>query len=200
MFAWLESILTQDVGQYGYLAVFITMALESACIPIPSEIVMPYAGYLVTQNQMTILNATIVASLANLSGSWIAYFVGRYGGRSFIEKYGKYVFLSYKHLAWADKWFAEKGDITVLVSRMLPAVRTFISLPAGITRMNFFRFSIYTFIGALPWNLALVYVGYVFAGNWDLMQDYLHKFNYVIWGTLGLLVIAYILYRRQKKK
>jgi membrane protein DedA with SNARE-associated domain len=200
VFAWLEIILTQDVGKYGYLAVFITMALESACIPIPSEIVMPYAGYLVTQNKMTILNAAVVGSLANLFGSWIAYFVGRYGGRNFIEKYGKYVFLSYKHLAWADKWFAEKGDITVLVSRMLPAVRTFISLPAGITRMNFFRFSIYTFIGALPWNLALVYVGYVFAGNWELMQDYLHKFNYVIWGTLVLLVIAYIIYRRKKKK
>lgn len=192
MFAWFESIITNNVGQYGLWAVFLTMILESACIPIPSEIVMPFAGHLVAQHKLTLITATLVGSSANLIGSCLAYLVGNKGGRSFIIKYGKYIFLSQKHLAWADKWFAERGESTVLIARMLPAVRTFISLPAGIAKMNFLRFAIYSFIGALPWNFALVYLGYTFSGNWDLLQNYLHRFNYIFYGIIFIIIIIFI--------
>ncbi|MFZ5639399.1 MAG: DedA family protein [Bacillota bacterium] len=199
MFAWLEHFLTTEVAQYGLVAVFITMALESACIPIPSEIVMPYAGHLVARGQMGLWEATLVAGAANLTGSWIAYAAGRFGGRGFIEKYGRYILLSQKHLAMADRWFANRGEMTVFVSRMLPAVRTFISLPAGIAKMNLLKFSVYSFIGALPWNLALVYLGYIFTDRWDELQAYLHEFNYVVFVALGLLVTGWLLWRRRKR-
>jgi len=200
MFAWLEYILTTEVAQYGLLAVFITMALESACIPIPSEIVMPYAGHLVAKGKIGLWEATLVASAANLTGSWLAYAAGRFGGRNFIEKYGRYILLSQKHLAMADRWFANRGEMTVFVSRMLPAVRTFISLPAGIAKMNFVKFSIYSFIGALPWNLALVYLGYVFTDRWDELQAHLHDFNYVVFGALGLLAVGWVVWRKKKRR
>lgn len=200
MFAGLEHFLLDELSRLGLLAVYITMTLESACIPIPSEIVMPYAGILVAKGKYTLWQVGLVGSLANLTGSVLAYAAGRYGGRSFIEKYGKYIFLSRKHLALADKWFYKHGEVTVFAARMLPAVRTFISLPAGITRMNFVRFVTYSFIGALPWNLALAYVGIVFSDNWALMQAYLHKFNYVIWGLLALLCVGiwWWIFKRKK--
>ncbi len=198
MFGWLEYFLMNDVGKFGLWAVYITMTLESACIPIPSEIVMPYAGVLVAKGKITLWQAGLTGSLANLTGSCLAYWAGKHGGRTFIEKYGKYIFLSPKHLALADNWFDKYGEVTVFVSRMLPAVRTFISLPAGIARMNFLRFALYSFVGALPWNLALVYIGMVFAGNWQMMQTYLHKFNLVIFVFLGLVALMW-LWRRKKK-
>lgn len=200
MLAWLEYFLTTEVAQYGLMAIFITMALESACIPIPSEIVMPYAGHLVAKGELGLWQATLVAAAANLTGSWISYAAGRFGGRSFIEKYGRYILLSQKHLAMADRWFANRGEMTVFVSRMLPAVRTFISLPAGIAGMNFFKFSLYSFIGALPWNLALVYLGYIFTDRWDELQAHLHEFNYVVFGALGVLVIGYLIWRHKRRK
>jgi membrane protein DedA with SNARE-associated domain len=199
MFGWLEQFVTNDVARFGLWAVYVTMSLESACIPIPSEIVMPYAGMLVAKGSYTLWQVGLVASFANLTGSVIAYSVGRFGGRTFIERYGRYVFLSRKHLAMADRWFETRGDVTVLVSRMLPAVRTFISLPAGIARMNFLRFCIYSFLGALPWNLGLAYVGIVFTDNWDLMKVYLHKFNVVAYVFMALAVVMFFIWKRRKK-
>ncbi|PKM82731.1 MAG: hypothetical protein CVU89_04315 [Firmicutes bacterium HGW-Firmicutes-14] len=199
MFSWLEHILKTDIEQYRLLAIFITMSLESACIPIPSEIVMPYAGHLVAKGSLGMFEATLTATAANLTGSWLAYAAGRFGGRSFIDRYGRYIFLSKKHLAMADRWFAQKGEVTVFFSRMLPAVRTFISLPAGIARMDILKFSIYSFLGALPWNLALVYLGYVFTGNWEQLQNYLHEFNIVVFAVIGLLVISYLVWKKFRK-
>lgn len=188
---WLEHILKNDLEQYRLLAVFITMALESACIPIPSEIVMPYAGHLAAKGSLSIWSATLVASLANLVGSWTAYAVGRFGGRRFIDRYGKFILLSQKHLAQSDQWFQRRGEITVFFSRMLPAVRTFISLPAGIARMDFVKFSFYSFIGSVPWNFALVYLGFLFTDKWEELQTYLHEFNYVALGGIVLLGVLY---------
>lgn len=199
MFGWFEQFITNDVARFGLWAVYLTMSLESACIPIPSEVVMPYAGMLVAKGRYMLWQVGLVASLANLTGSVIAYSVGKYGGRAFIERYGKYVFLSKKHLAMADQWFATRGDITVLVSRMLPAVRTFISLPAGIARMNFLRFCLYSFLGALPWNLTLAYVGIVFTDNWDLMKGYLHRFNTVAYILMALAVVVFFIWKRKRK-
>jgi membrane protein DedA with SNARE-associated domain len=160
---------------------------------------MPYAGHLVAKGSLGMFEATLTATAANLTGSWLAYAAGRFGGRSFIDRYGRYIFLSKKHLAMADRWFAQKGEVTVFFSRMLPAVRTFISLPAGIARMDILKFSIYSFLGALPWNLALVYLGYVFTGNWEQLQNYLHEFNIVVFAVIGLLVISYLVWKKFRK-
>lgn len=200
MLSWLEHVLKTDIEQYKLLAIFITMTLESACIPIPSEVVMPYAGHLVAKGSLGMLQTTLVASLANLTGSLLAYTAGRLGGRGFINKYGKYIFLSQKHLAMADRWFDNKGEVTVFLSRMLPAVRTFISLPAGIARMDLIRFSLYSFLGSLPWNLLLVYLGYLFTDRWDELQGYLHSFNIVFFTALFLVVAAWIYWRKFKPK
>lgn len=198
MLEFLEHILKNDVEQYKLLAIFITMALESACIPIPSEIVMPYAGHLVAKGSLGLWSTTLVAGLANLAGSWLAYAVGRFGGRKVINRYGKYIFLSQKHLAQSERWFAERGEATVFLSRMLPAVRTFISLPAGIAKMDFLKFSIYSFLGSLPWNFALVYLGYIFTDKWDILQNYLHSFNYFIFAAIILMVITYFILRKKR--
>ena len=198
MLSWLEHVLKTDIEQYGLLAVYITMMLESACIPIPSEVVMPYAGHLVARGSLGMLETGLVASLANLSGSWLAYAVGRYGGRSFIDRYGRYVFLSRRHLAMAERWFANRGEVTVLLSRMLPAVRTFISLPAGIARMDLVKFTIYSFLGSLPWNFLLVYLGYLFTDRWEQLQGYLHEFNLIALGLLAALIAAFFIYRKRR--
>ena len=200
MFSWLEQILKNDIEQYRLLAIYVTMTLESACIPIPSEIVMPYAGHLVAKGKLGIMQAALVASLANLSGSWLAYTVGRYGGRAFIDRYGRYIFLSKKHLNDADHWFARRGEITVFLSRMLPAVRTFISLPAGIAKMDFFKFSIYSFLGSLPWNVALVYLGYIFTDKWDVLQKHLHDFNIIVFAFIGIIVALFFVVRIRKHR
>ncbi|MGE5544924.1 MAG: DedA family protein, partial [Bacillota bacterium] len=184
---------------YSIIAIYIAMTLESACIPVPSEIVMPYAGYLVAQGKLNMLEATLAAALANLSGSWLAYFIGKFGGRPLIKKYGKYIFLSKKHLNRADTWFNQKGEITVFISRMLPGVRTFISLPAGIARMNFIRFSLYSLFGVLPWNFALVYLGYVFTDRWNDLQSYLYKTDLMVFSGLLLIFIVYLVRWKNKQ-
>ncbi|MFA5881803.1 MAG: DedA family protein [Eubacteriales bacterium] len=200
MLAWLEHTLKTDIEQYKLLAIYITMTLESACIPIPSEVVMPYAGHLAAKGSLAMWQATLVGAIANLSGSWLAYTAGRFGGRSFIDRYGKYIFLSHKHLAMADHWFATKGEATVFLSRMLPAVRTFISLPAGIARMNIVKFSLYSFLGSLPWNFLLVYLGYTFTDRWDELQLYLHEFNIVAFSGIAVVVVGYLYWRKNKNR
>ncbi|PKM47849.1 MAG: alkaline phosphatase [Firmicutes bacterium HGW-Firmicutes-8] len=200
MLAWLEHTLKTDIEQYKLLAIYITMTLESACIPIPSEVVMPYAGHLVAKGSLSMWQATLVGAIANLSGSWLAYTAGRFGGRSFIDRYGKYIFLSHKHLAMADHWFATKGEATVFLSRMLPAVRTFISLPAGIARMNIVKFSLYSFLGSLPWNFLLVYLGYTFTDRWDELQLYLHEFNIVAFSGIAIIVVGYLYWRKKNNR
>ncbi|HEX3031014.1 MAG TPA: DedA family protein [Bacillota bacterium] len=200
MMEWLELFLKANLDKYHLLAIYITMTLESACIPIPSEIVMPYAGHLVAQGSLSITRATLVGGLANLTGSWLAYAVGRLGGRAFIEKYGRYILLSKAHLREADHWFATKGEITVFLSRLLPGVRTFISLPAGIARMDIVRFSLYSFLGSLPWNFALVYLGYTFSNNWGAVKQYLHEFNLVAFLLIAVVVAAIYIIRKRKNR
>lgn len=196
----IEHFLTTDLARFGLWAVYISMTLESACIPIPSEIVMPYAGILVAEGRFNLWTAVLVGSLANLTGSLIAYFVGRYGGRAFLTRYGKYIFLSQRHLAAADRWFERRGEITVLVARVLPAIRTFISLPAGITRMNIVRFSLYSLLGALPWNFALAYLGWLFADKWGVLQNYFHRFNSIFYVFVVVAVIAVWFWQRRRHR
>jgi len=139
------------IESLGYWGVFIGMTIESACIPLPSEIIMPFAGYVVWEGQMTLWGITLVGALGNLFGSLIAYYVGWKGGRPLLEKYGKYIFITHSKLNLADEWFEKYGHEAVLISRVLPGVRTFISLPAGITHMDLKKFIIYTFFGSIPW-------------------------------------------------
>lgn len=200
MLSWLEHSLKVNIEQYRLLAVFVTMAMESACVPIPSEVVMPYAGYLVATGKLNMLTVTMVAAMANLTGSWIAYFIGRFGGRPLLERYGKYIFLSRRHLSEANTWFDRKGEGAVFISRMLPGVRTFISLPAGIARMDFTKFSLYSFLGSLPWNFALVYLGFVFTNRWNDLQSYLHRTNLILFSGLFVLFIIYLIWTKNKRR
>lgn len=159
--------VTQMLTATGGAGVFLLMALESACIPIPSEVVLPFAGILVGQGTLTFTDAVAWAMAGQMAGSVLTYYVGRLGGRPFIEKYGKYVLLRRGELDVAERWFNRYGEITAFVTRLLPGVRTFISLPAGIARMSLGRFLLYSFLGALPWTAFLVWAGLKVGKVWE---------------------------------
>ncbi|MBU3901485.1 DedA family protein [Patescibacteria group bacterium] len=184
--AWLSSIIISVISTTGYLGVFGLMALESACIPVPSEVIMPFSGFLVWEGRFELWPVVLWGALGNLAGSIIAYWVGAWGGRRLVEKYGQYVLISSHDLALADNWFAKYGQFTVFASRLLPVVRTFISLPAGISRMPFKKFCAYTLLGCLLWSFVLAYAGLIAGENWDYLKVYFHKFDAVI----GVLIIA----------
>lgn len=168
------------VGDLGLAGVFVLMVLESACIPIPSEATMLFAGFNVAEGEYSLMAATLVATFANLVGSWIAYGVGYFGRVDLIEKHGKKILIKQHHLEIADRWFARHGEATVFFTRMIPIVRTFISLPAGIARMPFWRFSIFTFLGCLPWMFGLTFLGKQVGDNWEQWKDKLHYVDYAI--------------------
>ena len=181
----------------GYSGVVIMMAIESVCVPLPSEIIMPFAGYLAAKGEFTFIGVAIAGSIGSVIGSVLAYGVGIYGGRAFIEKYGKYILLSRHDLNLADKFFHKYGSSAMFFSRMLPVVRTFISLPAGIAKMNFTKFIIYTFLGSLPWCFGLAYAGKKLGDHWNALGVYFHKFDAII-GILLILGVAWFIKRHFK--
>jgi len=189
---FLASIVIGLISTLGYFGVFLAMTIESACIPLPSEIIMPFSGYLVYQGQFNFWFVGIVGAFGNLAGSLIAYWVGLKGGRPFIEKYGKWVLISRHDLDMAERWFAKYGRSTVFFSRLLPVIRTFISFPAGMTRMNLKTFSLYTFAGALPFSLLLTYIGYKLGENWDTIGGYFNKLDLLIGAILIIGIVWYI--------
>jgi len=195
----LANFVTLVISHLGYPGVFLLMALESACIPIPSEFIMPFSGFLVATGEMNFWLAVLMGSFGNLAGSWLAWWVGHKGGRPLVEKYGKYILLSHHDLDAADRYFNKYGQNTVLFTRLMPVIRTFISLPAGIAKMDFKKFSIYTFIGVVPFTAALTYAGVKLRENWDGLQPYFHKFDLVIVLFLILGIIWYI-FRHIKRK
>jgi membrane protein DedA with SNARE-associated domain len=164
----------------GYAGVAILMGIESACIPLPSELIMPFAGYLVYTGTMKLFWVATAGAIGCNLGSLVAYEIGCYGGRPLVERYGRWILLTHRELDWADRFFARWGYLAVLIARMLPVIRTFIALPAGIARMPRGRFHIYTFLGSWPWCLALAYVGMKMGENWRQLGKYLHKFDAVI--------------------
>ena len=182
------------VGDLGLVGVFVLMVLESACIPIPSEATMLFAGFNVAEGEYSLFLAVAVASVANLVGSWIAYGVGRAGRVDLIEKHGRKLGISPKHLETADRWFQRHGDATVFFTRLLPIVRTFISLPAGVARMPFWRFSLLTLAGCIPWMLMLTYIGVKVGERWRQWQGYLHYVDYVV-AALIVLTAIYLVVR-----
>ncbi len=184
------SFITNVISSWGYAGVVILMAIESACIPLPSEIIMPFAGYLASQGQFTLIGLAFAGAFGCLLGSWLAYFVGYYGGRPLILKYGKYILITKHDLKSADRFFKKHGDEASFISRLLPVVRTFISLPAGISRMHFIKFSIYTFLGSFIWSYALAWIGNKFGENWDSLKVYFHGADIII----GVIILAGIVW------
>jgi membrane protein DedA with SNARE-associated domain len=196
----LSNLAIYLINSLGYWGVFIAMTVESACIPLPSEITMPFSGFIVYQGttNMTLIGITIVGALGNLLGSLIAYYVGLIGGRPLLEKYGKYVFITHSKLELADKWFEKYGYEAVFISRLLPIIRTFISLPAGITHMDLKKFVTYTFLGSLPWCFALGYIGFKLGPHWEIIKTYFHILDYFV--VLGMLiVVGYLVYKYKFK-
>ncbi|MHB8483561.1 MAG: DedA family protein [Nitrospiria bacterium] len=191
---WILSI----ISNYGYSGIVLSMAIESACIPLPSEIIMTFSGFLVSAGTLSMSGVTLAGALGNLLGSWVAYLAGQYGGRKFLEKYGKYFLISNEDIIKADQWFLKYGDVTVFVTRMLPLIRTFISFPAGISKMNFVKFSVYSFAGSIPWCFGLAYLGKELGAHWRRLGPYFHRFDVII--ILGLIFLIYWLKRVNGKK
>src|SRR5215216_2617817 len=163
----LSSFIVATISMMGYSGIVLLMAIESACIPLPSEIIMPFSGYLVSRGRFNLWLVGIAGAVGCVLGSMVAYWAGMYGGRPFIERYGRYILISRHDLDLADRWFARYGEIITFASRLLPVVRTFIAFPAGVARMNVPRFILYTFLGSLPWCLGLAYVGQLLGEQWD---------------------------------
>jgi len=192
----LVTFCTDFISSVGLPAVFLLMVLESACIPVPSEAIMLFAGFSVSQHHMSFVWAVVAGVAGNLIGSWLAYAVGRFGGRPFIDRYGKYVLLRHHHLEIAERWFARYGTPAVLFSRVLPIVRTFISLPAGVANMSFRRFSFYTAIGCIPWVIMLTAVGVKVGDNWEHIQKRLHYLDYAVLIAVAGLLVWWLVRRR----
>ena len=196
----LSGFIVATISAMGYWGVVLLMGIESMCIPLPSEIIMPFAGYLVSRGEMSLLGVGFAGAIGCVLGSIPAYWAGQYGGRPFIEKYGKYILLSRHDLDMADRWFAKYGEIIVFVSRLLPAIRTFIAFPAGVARMNMPKFIIYTFAGSFPWCLGLAYVGQKLGEQWDkdpTLKSWFHRFDFVI-GIVGVLAVTWWVWRHLK--
>jgi membrane protein DedA with SNARE-associated domain len=196
----LSAFIVATISALGYAGVILLMAIESACIPLPSEIIMPFAGYLVYAGRFNLWAVGVAGAVGCVLGSLVAYAVGMYGGRPLIEKYGRYLLVSRHDLDLADRWFARYGEIIVFASRLLPVIRTFIAFPAGVARMNLTRFVIYTFAGSLPWCLGLAYVGQLLGEQWDkndTLKSWFHRFDFVI-GIIGVIFAIWWVWRHIK--
>jgi membrane protein DedA with SNARE-associated domain len=181
------------IATTSYGGVAILMAIESACIPVPSELIMPFAGYLVYEGTMKLLLVATAGAIGCNLGSLVAYEIGCYGGRPLVERYGRWILLGHRELDWADRFFARWGYLAVFIARLLPVVRTFIALPAGVARMPRLRFHVYTFLGSWPWCFALAWFGMKLGQNWRELGKYFHRFDIVI---LVLLIIAIVWFVR----
>jgi len=196
----LSAFIVATISTLGYAGVVLLMAIESACIPLPSEVIMPFSGYLVHTGRFNLWAVAVAGAAGCVVGSLVAYWAGKYGGRRFIERYGRFVLISRGDLDLADRWFARYGEIIVFASRLLPVVRTFIAFPAGVARMNLSRFTLYTFLGSLPWCLGLAYVGQILGEQWDKndsLKTWFHRFDFLI-GIAFILAAAWWVWRHMK--
>lgn len=194
--------ITAFINSTGYLSIFVLMAFESMILPVPSEAVMPFAGFLVASGRFTFAGVIAFSTMGSIVGSTISYYIGSKGGRPLITKYGKYLLLNNEHLEMTEKFFTKHGDITIFISRMLPVVRHLISIPAGMGKMNIYRFLIYTIIGAAIWNGFLTWVGFVLKNNWDEILKYTSIIDIVIVAVLCIVVLFtfYKLYKSYRNK
>jgi len=190
---YIASLALEIIDAAGYAGIFILSALESCAIPIPSEIVVPFSGFLAATGEFNIVLVIVMATLGNWAGSLLLYYIGRSGGRWFVEKYGRYVLIHSRDLDRADDWFRRHGSSTVFWSRILPVVRTFSSLPAGVAKMNLKKFNIYTLAGSAIWNTGLAWAGYEAGENWNTFHTYFQKFDIVIGVIITLGIIWFII-------
>jgi membrane protein DedA with SNARE-associated domain len=178
----------------GYFGIVLLMAIESACIPLPSEVIMPFSGFLVAQGTFSLWGAALAGAVGCTLGSTIAYVVGALGGRRLALRYGRFILLSAHDIDLADRWFRRFGEATVFFTRLMPLVRTFISLPAGIAKMPFVRFIVYSFLGSLIWSAFLAYIGMQLGAHWDQLKPLFRKFD-VLFVVVIVLLIAWYIYR-----
>ena len=199
MFAAIEQyiipVLEEIYRTVGYLGIFFAMAIESACIPLPSEIVLPLAGWMVARGEFDFWLAALAGTFGCTLGSAVAYWVGALGGRPVLLRYGRYVLISPHEIDIADRWFARYGEAVVFFGRLLPVVRTFISFPAGVARMPFGRFLLYSTLGSFPWSVALVYLGKLLGDNWIVVRQVAHQLDYLIIAVI-VFAVAFYVYKR----
>lgn len=189
--------LVAFIADLGYWGIAIGMAIESANVPLPSEVILPFGGYLVSIGRLDFFGAVMAGTIGGTVGSIISYFLGLWGGRPFLLRYGRYIGISRHHLEMAERWFQRYGEATVFFTRLMPVVRTFISLPAGISAMNFPRFVIYTFLGSLPWSLFLTYLGLKMGQHWEDLKYWFHRFDLLV---VLLVVLALAVYVWRKRR
>ena len=192
------SFITSAISSLGYAGVAGLMAIESACIPLPSEVIMPFSGYLASTGRFSLWLVALAGAGGSVVGSMVAYALGAWGGRPLVERYGRYVLVSRDDIDRADRWFARYGDITILVGRVLPVVRTFIGFPGGMARMNLWRFNLYTFVGSFVWSLALAWVGQLLGEHWDTLGSYFHRFDVLV-AALAMVAGALYAYRHVRR-
>jgi len=190
---------TSLIEKTGYMRVFILMTMESMGFPVPSEAVMPFAGFLIEQGTFTFQGVLFVSPLGSIFGSLISYYIGYFGGMPFVKKFGKYALLDMEELEATERFFKKRGELTIFICRLIPVVRHLISIPAGTGKMNIWKFSIFTILGAGIWNAFLTYVGYVLKSNWDEVMKYSHIIDIVV--VIFLLgIVALYVYRHIKKR
>jgi len=182
----LASFIILVISDTGYLGIVLLMAIESACIPLPSEVIMPFSGYLVFAGRFRLAWVALAGAIGCNLGSLVAYYMGSWGGRPLVEKYGRLVLVTHHDLETADRFFLRFGDWAVFLARLLPVIRTLIAFPAGVSRMNVVRFHIYTFLGSLPWCFALAYAGMTMGQRWTVLREYFHRFDAV----LGIVIVT----------
>ncbi len=188
----LASSIVNLIASMGYTGLFWLIAGESALLPIPSEIVLPFAGYLAYLGKLNFWAVVVATTIGQLFGSMVAYAIGKYGGRPFVLNYGKYFFLNHKHFEHSERWFNQHGEFVIFFSRLLPVVRTVISLPAGIARMNFSKFVLYSLLGIIPWTLFLVYIGFRLGAGWQSIIGAFDKFQYVVIAGIVIFIVWWI--------
>ncbi len=203
MITYIIDILAQFVvgiiGFLGYPGIFFLMLFESCGIPAPSEVIMPFSGFLVAMGKMNFWLVVLAGTFGNLTGSLLAYYIGAKGGRPLIEKYGRYILISQRDLDVAEKWFTKRGSPAVFFGRLLPIIRTYISFPAGIARMDVKKFSFYTFVGAFPWCVLFAGLGVKMGSNWNLIREKLHNFDLAI-AVLVIIAAGFYVWRHLKQK
>lgn len=190
--------VTSRIAALGYWGIAIGMAIESANIPLPSEIILPFGGYLVSTGQLNFFWAAMAGTIGGTVGSILSYLLGIWGGRPFLLRYGRYIGISRKNFDMAERWFLRYGEATVFFTRLMPIIRTFISLPAGISGMNFPRFVFYTFLGSLPWCFFLTYLGMKLGEHWEDLKPWFHRMDVVV-AALIVVVVGYVWWKRKKK-
>ena len=192
LLAAIAASIIGTISSLGYGGVVLLMAIESACIPLPSEIIMPFSGYLVYKGTFSLWGVALAGALGNVLGSLVAYYVGLRGGRPLVQKYGRYLLISHHDLDLADLWFGRFGDITILVGRLLPVVRTFIAFPAGVARMALGKFVVYTFVGSLIWCAGLAWVGERLGEHWESLGPWFHRFDGLIGAAILLAAAGWV--------